>query len=89
MRREPDFFGESELALLYIAKRLREALKLEEWLTAASVDYLVETDYYTGGVVFRSERAGAFFYVPQNSLESARQVLRANGIKAPVSAQES
>jgi hypothetical protein len=63
MKREPDFFGTQELELVYIAKKLREALALEEMLTTAGIDYLVEPDRYRGGNIFQSERIGAFFYV--------------------------
>jgi hypothetical protein len=78
MRQEPDFFGETELSLLYIAKKLREALALEEVLTAANIEYLVEPDTYRGGIIFASERVGAFFYVDPNHLPQAQEVLRAN-----------
>ena len=81
MRREPDFFGERDLVLIYIAKRLREALRLEELLTAASLDYLVEPDRYAGGVVFRSERVGAFFYVAPEAESAARQALLDRGLR--------
>ena len=81
MRQEADFFGEAELSLLYIAKKLKEALSLEETLTGAGVDYLVEPDTYRGGIIFASERVGAFFYVPPEHLESAREILRANRLK--------
>jgi hypothetical protein len=79
MRKEPDFFGEQELVLIYIAKRLKEALKLESLLTERSVDYLVEPDTYSGGIIFRSQRVGAFFYVAPETGEQARQVLTENG----------
>ena len=79
MRREPDFFGDRDLVLLYIAKRLDEALKLEAALSAAGLDYLVEADHYQGGVIFRAERVGAFFYVPPEAAEAARQLLRSQG----------
>lgn len=81
MRREPEFFQDQELVLLYIAKRLRDALKLESLLTATGLDYLVETDRYQGGVIFRSERVGAFFYVLPQAAEAARQLLRKNGYR--------
>ena len=61
MRREPDFFDEQDLDLVYVAKKLKEALRLEEVLTAAGFDYLVEPDRYSGGIIFRTERVGAFF----------------------------
>jgi hypothetical protein len=75
MRREPDHFGEQELALLYVAKKLKEALLLETLLTGAGVDYLVEPDKYSGGVIFRTERVGAFFYVAPADDSAARATL--------------
>jgi hypothetical protein len=81
MRQTPEFFGETELSLLYIAKKLKEALKLEEILTAAEIDYAVETDTYRGGLIFASERVGAFFYVTPEGLDQARNVLVENRYK--------
>ncbi len=81
MRREPDYFGDQELALLYVARKLKEALDVESLLTAEGVEYLVEPDTYTGGVIFRSERVGAFFYVLPESVEQASGLLTENGFK--------
>lgn len=81
MRREPDYFGDEELVLLYIARRLKEALKLEALLTEAALDYLVEPDRYTGGIIFRTERVGAFFYIAPAAEEPARRVLIEHGYK--------
>jgi hypothetical protein len=81
MRREPDYFGEQELALLYVAKKLKEALRLEDLLTQAGIDYLVETDKYSGGVIFRSERVGAFFYVAPANENAARETMARAGIE--------
>ena len=81
MRQEPEFFGETELSLLYIARKLKEALALEEVLTGYSIEYLVEPDTYRGGLIFASERVGAFFYVTPESLDAARGVLVKNGYK--------
>ncbi len=81
MRREGDFFGERELALIYIAKRLKDALALEATLTAAGVEYVVEPDHYTGGMVFRSQRVGAFFYVLPEAEEAARRILVEHGYR--------
>ncbi len=81
MRREPGFFGEQDLALIYVAKRLRDALKLEKLLTDSAIDYLVEPDRYTGGIIFRTERVGAFFYVAPEIEESARRVLTDHGYR--------
>ena len=78
MKRDPEFFGDRELALVYIAKRLKDALRLEETLTAAGQDYAVETDTYRGGLIFASERVGAFFYVDPEREAEVRSVMRAN-----------
>ena len=81
MKREPDFFQDLEMDLLYIGKRLRDAQKLEGILDTASFEYAVEPDTYHGGVVFRTERVGAFFYVLPEELERAQLVLKENGFK--------
>ena len=81
MKQDADFFEDKEPALIYIAKRLRDALKLEEILTKAGVDYGVEPDRYRGGFVFQTERIGAFFYVPEEAAEAARAVLTDNGYR--------
>jgi hypothetical protein len=81
MRREPDFFGDAELSLLYIAKKLKEALALEDVLTSADLDYLVEPDTYRGGMIFVSERVGAFFYVMPERLTDAQALLKSNKYK--------
>jgi hypothetical protein len=79
MRREPDYFQGQELPLLFIARKLRHALDVERLLTAAGLDYLVETDLFSSGVIFRSERVGAFFYVAAGQLEAARDTLQRAG----------
>ena len=81
MRRDSDFFSEAELDLVYMAHRLRDALKIEELFTAAGVDYLVETGTYTGGLLFKRELTGAFFYVDPKDREPARQLLIKNNYK--------
>jgi hypothetical protein len=81
MRKEPEFFKDQEIELLYIAKKLGEALALEDLLTSANVDYLVETDQYFGGFIFQRVRIGAFFYVRPDAAEQARLLMRSNGYK--------
>lgn len=82
MRREPDHFAEDqELELVFIAKRLKEALRLEEVFTKAEIDYLVEPDRYSGGIIFRTERVGAFFYVAPEDASAARDVMTSAGFK--------
>jgi hypothetical protein len=86
VRQEPDFFeGQAaagqELALVYVAKKLKEALRLEEVLTGAGFDYLVEPDNYRGGVIFVSERIGAFFYVAPADDAAARAAMQRAGFE--------
>jgi hypothetical protein len=81
MRQEPDYFGDQDLPLIYVAKKLKEALRLEQLLTEAGLDYLVEPDKYSGGLIFRSERVGAFFYVAPSDEASAREMLQRSGFK--------
>jgi hypothetical protein len=81
MQRDIEFFGDVDLDLVYIAKKLKESLKLEEQLTAAGVDYLVEADTYRGGIIFQTERVGAFFYVAPDRTESVRRFLVENGYR--------
>ena len=65
--------------LVYIAKKLREALRLESIFTESGVEYAVETDKYSGGVIFRSERVGAFFYVLPEAVDQARSLMQQHG----------
>ena len=81
MRRDRDFFPDEELDLVYIAKRLNEALRLEDLLTGRGVDYLVEADRYLGGIIFRTERVGAFFYVAPGALGTTRGLLSESGFR--------
>ncbi len=81
MKQEAAYFEGKQPVLVYIAKKLKDALRLEEIFTQAGVDFGVEADEYRGGVIFRSVRVGAFFYVLPESVEAAHQVLLANGLK--------
>ena len=81
MKRDPSFFEDKEAVLVYIAKRLRDALRLEDLLAGAGLDYGVETDEYRGGIIFHTVRTGAFFYVQPDSVSMAYEVMRRNGYK--------
>lgn len=81
MKQDASFFEGKEPVLVHIAKKLKDALRLEAVLTEAGVDYGVEADEYRGGVIFRSVRAGAFFYVLPESVDLAQQVMHQNGYK--------
>jgi hypothetical protein len=79
VKRDAEFFGDQEMDLVYIAKKLKEALQLEKVLTAAGIDYAVEADQYIGGFLFKRERTGAFFYVLPDILNEARNVMSSEG----------
>jgi hypothetical protein len=81
MKQEAPFFENREPILIYIAKKLRDATRLEAVLTEAGVDYGVEADEYRGGVVFVSTRVGAFFYVLPAAVAAARQAMERAGFK--------
>ncbi len=78
MKQEASYFENREPVLIYIAHKLRDALRLEGILDSAGLDYGVEPDEYRGGVIFRTVRVGAFFYVPAETAEAAREILRRN-----------
>jgi hypothetical protein len=81
MRREPEFLGENDGVLVYIARKLREALALEQLLTESGVDYVVEADHYYGGFIFQTARIGAFFYVRPDAVDLTRDLLVRNGYR--------
>jgi hypothetical protein len=81
MKKDSQYFEGHNPQLIYVAKRLKDALRLEEILTEAGVDFGVEADEYYGGVIFRRVRTGAFFYVLPEFRESAEAVMRANKYK--------
>jgi hypothetical protein len=81
MKQEASFFENREAILIYIAKKLRDAIRLESVLTEAGLDYGVEADEYRGGVVFSSTRIGAFFYVLPDAVAAARETMERAGFK--------
>ena len=81
MKQDASYFENQEPVLIYIAKKLRDALRLESVLAEAGVDYGVETDEYSGGVLFKSVRAGAFFYVLPETVDAARAAMQQHKFK--------
>ena len=81
MLRTEEFFGDQDLVLVYIAKRLKEAKRLEAALTAAELEYLIETDTYRGGFIFVSERVGAFFYVQPDDAARCHETMKQSGFR--------
>lgn len=81
MKQEASFFENREPVLIYIAKKLRDATRLETVLSEGGVDYGVEADEYRGGVIFSSTRIGAFFYVLPDAAQAARGIMERAGYK--------
>jgi hypothetical protein len=81
LKQESDFFGDAELDLLYLARKLREALRVEKLLTDAGLDYVVETGPYVSGFLIKRELTGAYFYVAPVDLKKAQEVLTGRGYK--------
>ena len=81
MKQDATFFEGKEAVLVYIAKKLKDALRLEGLFAESSLDFGVEADEYRGGVIFRSVRAGAFFYVLPEAVEAAHELMQRNGYK--------
>jgi hypothetical protein len=81
MRQNADFFGDIELDLVYMARRLRDALKLEDILTEEGIDYLIETGTYTSGFLIKRDLTGAFFYVAPADLRATRDLLARHNYK--------
>jgi hypothetical protein len=79
MKKDADDFEGAEPELIFVAKRLRDAISLESVLTTAGIDYMVEPDQYPGGIIFKSMRVGAFFYVRPELREQAVSVMLENG----------
>ncbi len=85
MRIEPETFDDIDPVLVYAARKLRHARRAEALLSAAGIDYVVETDVLSVGFIFRTERMGAFFYVAPADEAAARRALDAEGFVLRVS----
>ena len=91
MKKDADYFSEEPAGhaaeLIFVAKRLKDATQLEEILTESGVDFAVEADEYQGGIIFKSARVGAFFYVRKEARAEAVEVMLGNGY-VPVAEDE-
>jgi hypothetical protein len=79
MKKDAEYFEGVEPELIFVAKRLRDAISLESVLTGAGIDYAVEADEYEGGTIFKTMRTGAFFYVRPEVREKAVALMLENG----------
>jgi len=81
MRREPEFFDEQELILIYMARRLKHALAVEKILDEGDVDYVLETGPYLSGLLFRTTKVGVYFYATSAEEKRVRELLSSRGYK--------
>ncbi len=81
MRRNSDYFGEAELDLIYLARTLRDALRLERLLEDEDFDYLVETGTYSAGFLIRRNLTGAYFYVAPAESSRAKEMMERHHYK--------
>jgi hypothetical protein len=79
VKQDASFFEGKESVLVFIARKLADALKLEAVLEESGIDFGVEADEYRGGIIFRTIRTGAFFYVLPEAVAEAHQVLQSHG----------
>jgi hypothetical protein len=69
---------------IYLAATVREAKAVEEWLTAAGIDYAVEVEPCGRSFLFGSVRMGAAFYVDPSHASYCREHLAASGLRRVV-----
>jgi hypothetical protein len=65
---------------IFISGSLRMARRVEEWLTTAGVDYVVQVEPFGRSLLFRTVRMGAAFYVTLGQAASCRQELTVAGL---------
>jgi hypothetical protein len=81
MRRDSDFFGDRELVLVFMARRLKHALAVEKIFEEFGLDYFLETAPYQSGLLFPFARMGVFFYTTPEDEARARTLLKERGYK--------
>ena len=82
MRHEPEFFGDRELVLIYMARRLKHALAVERIFDEGGLDYTLETMPYQSGLLFRTTKIGLLFYAAPEDEARGRQLLLGHGYQA-------
>jgi hypothetical protein len=87
-RKDPEHFADLDATLVYVARKLRHATRVEALLTEAGIDYAVETDVVASGLLFRTERMGAFFYVAPDDRPRAAAALAREGFALIVAGDE-
>ena len=75
MKQEPAFFEGKSPVLVYIAKRLKDALRLEQSSPKPASTSASKPTNIAPASIFRTVRAGAFFYVLPDSVDRAFAVM--------------
>jgi len=65
---------------IFISGSLRMARRVEDWLTTAGVDYVVQVEPLGRSILFRTLRMGAAFYVTSGQAAYCRQELTVAGL---------
>ncbi|MFO7301768.1 MAG: hypothetical protein DIU54_005040 [Acidobacteriota bacterium] len=86
-RRNAEEFEDVDPQLVYVARKLRHARRVELLLTDAGIDYAVETDVISTGFLFPVQRMGAFFYVARVDHDRARATLEREGFALVVAGE--
>jgi len=69
---------------IYVAISVREARAVEEWLTAAGIEFAVEVEPAGRSFLFGRVRMGAAFYVDAAQAAYCREHLPASGLRRVV-----
>ena len=77
-RVEPEELRDPEL--IFIGRTVRLAVRAEERLTTAGIDYAVQIESIGRSVLFRTERMGAAIYVTAGQAAYCREQLTAAGL---------
>ena len=77
-RTEADELRDAEQ--IFISGSLRMARRVEDWLTTAGVDYVVQVEPLGRSILFRTLRMGAAFYVTSGQAAYCRQQLTVAGL---------
>lgn len=74
---DPESIADAEQ--IFLARKLREARQVEEFLTNAGIDFSIEVEAYARSLLFGTIRYGAAFYVTSAAAAECRRRLREAG----------
>jgi hypothetical protein len=79
---DPERFDDQDIAMVYVAGRLKEGKRVEAVLSANAIDYAVDIERFQSRVlgILPVEYEGVGFYVRADQADFCRSVLRAAGL---------